>query len=210
MSGTAAVTAIVLAGGRSSRFGSPKLDVEIDGATLLDRAIDGVAAVAGEIIVAGPLVPSLGSRITPRLRIIADEQPFSGPLVALAGVLRETTTELAIVVGGDMPWLVPAVLGLMLGRLRSDTDIDAVVLETAASNSPLHQVLPLGLRVGPARIAAGAAMAAGDRAMVRLIDRLRIAKIPDLDWSILDPTGQSVLDIDLPADLERVRPQGIF
>ena len=40
------VSGIVLAGGRSSRFGSDKLRAEIAGRSLLELAIDAVAAVA--------------------------------------------------------------------------------------------------------------------------------------------------------------------
>ena len=40
------VTGLVLAGGRSSRFGRDKLAERIDGRTLLDSAIDGVTPAA--------------------------------------------------------------------------------------------------------------------------------------------------------------------
>jgi molybdopterin-guanine dinucleotide biosynthesis protein A len=40
------VSGLVLAGGRSSRFGSDKLNAAIDGRTLLERAVDAVLYVA--------------------------------------------------------------------------------------------------------------------------------------------------------------------
>ena len=45
------VTAIVLAGGRSSRFGSDKLAARYGDSTLLARAVSGVAPVSTEVIV---------------------------------------------------------------------------------------------------------------------------------------------------------------
>src|SRR5260221_14272916 len=74
-----AVTAIVLAGGRSSRFGSPKLEANVDGMTLLERAIRAVAAVAGEIIVAGTGGPDPGSVAAAPARTRADPERFAGP-----------------------------------------------------------------------------------------------------------------------------------
>jgi molybdopterin-guanine dinucleotide biosynthesis protein A len=195
-----ATTAIVLAGGRSSRFGSPKLAAELDGVTVLEHAVRAVEAVAGELIIAidpSKLPESVAAR---PIRAVADDEPFAGPLAALAGALRTVTSELAIVVGGDMPGLVPAVLEAMVDLLAND-DIDAVTLQDATH----RQVLPLAIRVGRARIAAADAMAAGDRSLVRFVDRLRSAELAAAAWRTLDPDGGSLADIDVPADLDRLR-----
>jgi len=208
------VTAIVLAGGRSSRFGSPKLVVKLDGATLLDHALRAVGSVAGNVIVAGPKPASqLRSPIrnggaheprhaaAPSVRFVVDDQPFAGPLAALAGALRETSSELAIVVGGDMPGLVPAVLAVLLQRLESDVEVAAVHL--AGKTAQMHrQALPLGLRVAPAADAAAESLAMSDRSLMRLLDRLHTVEIPAPEWLPLDPAGRTLLDIDAPADLE--------
>lgn len=204
----ASVTGIVLAGGRSSRFGSPKLEVRLDGGTLLELAIEAVVPIGDTIIVAGPPTTPAGSRTDVPIRVLADAQPFAGPLVALAGALRATATELVIVVGGDMPFMVTAVLESMLGQIASNADIDAVVLGDVVSGDvapgPRRQVLPLALRVGSATTAAATAIAAGDRSLVRLLDRLNTVEIPASRWLVDDPTGQTLLDIDVPADLHRI------
>lgn len=202
------VTAIVLAGGRSSRFGGPKLAAELDGATLLDHALRAAASVADDIVVAGPSLPAKPDLAAGSIRLVVDAEHFAGPLAALAGALRETSTDLAIVVAGDMPGLVPAVLGSMVERLGADRDIDAAHL-ASPTPSPHRQVLPLALRVGPASKAAAEALAAGDRSIIRLLDRLRTLEIPASEWLPLDPTGWTLLDVDEPADLERLREREI-
>ena len=211
----AAVTAIVLAGGRSTRFGGPKLTADLDGATILEHAVRAVAAVAGEVMVAGgPFERSErekpGERDefgeTPasfdaaRVRLLPDEAPFAGPLAAVDGALRVVDTELAIVVGGDMPGLVPEVLGAMLARLAGAPDVDGVVLRDDAAR---RQVLPVALRVAPARAGAAAALRSGERSLVRFLDRLRCAELPAIEWRTLDPEGRTVLDVDIPGDLDR-------
>jgi molybdopterin-guanine dinucleotide biosynthesis protein A len=201
------VTAIVLAGGRSSRFGSDKLAVEIDGISILQRAIHAVGSVANEILVAGAAVPSSGfaGPDDPPIRGIPDDEAFAGPLAALAGALRETTTGLAIVVGGDMPGLVTAVLELMLLRLASDEDVDAVVLEGVGSGAAHRQVLPLALRVPAAAGVAADSIRAGDRSLVRLVGRLRVHVVPAAAWLAVDSAGATLFDVDRRADLRQIQ-----
>ena len=206
MKGESSVTAIVLAGGRSSRFGSPKLAVAIEGRTLLEHAIDAVAQVADTVIVAGvPATDTFGPAASgARIFAVPDQEAFAGPLAGLVSALQHANAGVAIVAGGDMPALVPAVLRAMLARLESSPDIDAVVLADPSEPSR-RQVLPLAINVSRVATAATAVLAAGDRSLVRLLDRLRVAEVPVLDWIALDPSGRTLLDIDHPGDVDQIR-----
>ena len=208
------VEAIVLAGGRSSRFGSDKLAAGLDGGTVLHATIDAVTSIADAVIVAGSAVPSgLRAGETP-VRSLPDREPFGGPLVALAGALeREDAgpSDLAIVVGGDMPRVVPAVLAAMLDVLRGTPAVEAVVLGqpgaptvTAPSEPPRRQVLPLALRRQPASRVAREAVEAGHRSLQALVDRLTAVELPADAWLAIDPTGRTLTDVDTPADLDRL------
>ncbi|HEY8845852.1 MAG TPA: NTP transferase domain-containing protein, partial [Candidatus Limnocylindrales bacterium] len=83
------VSAIVLAGGRSSRFGSDKLVAEMDGRRILDLAIEQVAAVGDEILVV--LAPG-DERVLPTptaiVRRVIDPELHGGPLVGLLAGLE--------------------------------------------------------------------------------------------------------------------------
>ena len=201
------ITAIVLAGGRSSRFGSDKLAAEIDGTSLLSRTIAAVGPIADIVIVAGPGRPGGIQGADVSATVVLDREAFGGPLVALANVLErgipDPVTSLAIVVGGDMPRLVPAVLTTMLDRLAADPELDAVILQVR--DAPRRQVLPLALREHPALGAARAAVGAGDRSLRGLIARLRTLELPADAWQPLDPAGATLADVDTPADLDRLR-----
>ena len=192
------VTAIALAGGRSSRFGSDKLAVDLEGRSVLDRAIDAVALGAVDVVVAGAPIGRSD------VRTVDDPEPFGGPLQALGAALAEASTNVALVVAGDMPMLVPEVLRLLVEALVASPAIDAVVLQDPRDPSR-RQPLPLAARVGPARSAAAAALGAGDRSLVRLLSRLDLAELPADRWLALDPEGRTLLDVDLPGDLERLR-----
>ena len=204
------ITAIVLAGGRSSRFGSDKLAAELDGASLLSRTIAAVKPIADIVIVAGPGLPDglNAGGIPPTL--VHDREPFGGPLVALADVLErripDSDTSLAMVVGGDMPRLVPAVLTAMLHRLVADPELDGVILQ--APDAPRRQVLPLALREHAAQAAARAALEAGDRSLTGFIGRLRTLELPAAAWQAFDPAGDTLADVDTPGDIDRLRSGG--
>jgi molybdopterin-guanine dinucleotide biosynthesis protein A len=196
------VTGIVLAGGRSSRFGSPKLEVEIDGASLLALAVDAVAVVADDVIVAlAPEggAPQIAAAEPPSaLRFVRDREPFGGPLSGLAGALAAADRPIAIVVAGDMPRLSPEVLRAMLDALEAG---DAVVLGDAEGFRPL----PLVVRIEPGLRAARATLEAGERSLRAMLARLRVAALGEARWRALDPTGGTLIDIDQPSDLEHAR-----
>lgn len=194
------VTAIVLAGGRSSRFGSPKLEATIDGRTILDHSIDVASELADEILVA-TAPGATGPPERRRVRLVADAAPFDGPLAGLASALTTVSTPLAVVIAGDMPRVSAAVLGAMIDALEDrDRPADAVVLGDREAPRPL----PLAIRVGPARGAASALLDAGQRSLRALVARLDARVLAELEWRPLDPAAGSLVDIDRPEDLERL------
>jgi len=188
------VTGVVLAGGRSSRFGSNKLDAVIDGRTLLANAIDGVTPASTEILViaAPDSAPDLPNRVT----LIHDPDAFEGPLAGVAAGLRAARESLVLVVGGDMPTLVGAVVESMLVALDG-SGIEAVVLEHEGHPRPL----PMALRREPALEAADRLLANGERRLRALAEALATFVIPEPTWRALDPYAMTVRDIDTPADL---------
>ena len=207
-------TAIVLAGGRSARFEGQKLAADVDGRTLLAATISAFASIVDGLIVAGPRLPPDWRRVwddASPIALVGDLEPYGGPLAALANVLRQAAPDrddLAIVVGGDMPALVPDVLGTMFDRLEAATSIDALILgrpDSGSTPDAPRPVLPIALRVGPAAEAADAALEEGRRSLPALLDRLRWLELPASDWLPLDPRASTLLDVDTRADIERIR-----
>jgi molybdopterin-guanine dinucleotide biosynthesis protein A len=203
------VTGIVLAGGAASRFGGPKLEAELDGASVLSLAIASVLAAADEVLVAGHRLPDDLAGRPAALRLVPDREPRAGPLAALAGALLEATGDRAIVVGGDMPRLVPAVLRAMLARLEQDRATEAVLLGTSEDLGGRRQVLPLALRIDVASRAAAETLAAGDRSLHDFLDHLACSIIPADAWRELDAGAATLLDVDTPTDLERLRTHDV-
>jgi molybdopterin-guanine dinucleotide biosynthesis protein A len=188
------VTGIVLAGGRSSRFGRDKLAERIDGRTLLDSAIDGATPIATEILVVA--APDAAPDLPTGTRLVHDPVAFEGPLAGAAAGLRAAHESMVLVVGGDMPTLVGAVIDSMLAALDV-AGVEAVVLEHEGRARPL----PIAMRRDPALAAADVLLADGERKLRALIETLDTTAIPEATWRALDPYGMTVRDIDTPADL---------
>ncbi|MEO8437868.1 MAG: molybdenum cofactor guanylyltransferase [Chloroflexota bacterium] len=188
------VTGVVLAGGRSSRFEGDKLAARVDGRTLLANAIDGVTPASVEILVVA--APGATPRLPRGATLIHDPVAFEGPLAGLEAGLRAAHESLVIVVGGDMPTLVGAVVESMLVEL-DQPDVDAVVLEHDGRARPL----PLAVRREPAMAAATRLLADGERRLRALPEALATRVIPESTWRVLDPEARTIHDIDTPADL---------
>jgi molybdenum cofactor guanylyltransferase len=193
-----AVGAIVLAGGRSVRFGRDKLSEPMAGRPLLWHAIDAVRPLAGEVVVV--IAPDAHPDLPDDVLVTHDPVAFEGPLAGLLAGLTALRADTVVVVGGDMPSLVGSVAQAMLVAL-SDEEPDAVVLEHDGRPRPL----PLVVRRDPATIAARRLVDGGERRLRALTTTLATTVIPEATWRRLDPDGRSIRDVDTPADLPMPR-----
>ena len=186
------VSAVILAGGRSSRFGRDKLVEPVDGRPLLGRVIDAVRPVSSEIVVvaapdASPVVPD-------DVRIVHDPVAFEGPLMGARAGIAAASEPVVLLVGGDMPDLVGAVLESMLIALGS---AGAVVLEHDGHRRPL----PMVVRHDAALRALDRLLAHDERRLRALLDALETRTVGESTWRLLDPEGATLRDIDTEADL---------
>jgi len=111
-----ALTGILLAGGASTRFGSPKAQAVFEGETLQDRAWRLLGEACAEQVLVGP-----------------GDDPGTGPVAAIAAGLRRATHEVAVVIPVDMPLLTVDALHALAHACR-----DAAVAQ--------HGPLPCAIR----------------------------------------------------------------
>jgi molybdopterin-guanine dinucleotide biosynthesis protein A len=93
-------TGFVLAGGQSSRMGTDKAFVELEGRTLLTRTLALAQKVAAEVRILGSKekFAAFGS-------VVEDEFPNHGPLGGIHAALRASATDLNLILAVDMPFL---------------------------------------------------------------------------------------------------------
>jgi len=189
----------VLAGGRSTRFGSDKLGASYRGMPLLHHAVLRLAEVCPTVIVViAPGASEPGLPMGVQARVARDPTEGEGPLAGLhAGLLAAAAAEWALVAGGDMPDLQTAVLLEML-RVADEAQTDAVALQDGDGFRPL----PCVLKGGPALDGAHMLLHAGRRSLRELLQSLRTSVIDERTWQALDPARLTLRDVDTPDDLE--------
>ena len=192
---TERIGAIVLAGGRSSRFGRDKLAEPIDGRPLLDHAIEAVRVVATDIVVVA--APAANLTVPPGVRVAHDPVAFEGPLAGLAAGLAalDPLVDRLIVVAGDMPSLVPAVLRRLLDAVFAGRA--AALLGVDGDTPPL----PMALDRRRAAAAIARLLEAGETRLRALPSALDAEVVPTSVWRYDDPVGATFRDVDTPEDL---------
>jgi molybdenum cofactor guanylyltransferase len=151
------LTGILLVGGASTRFGSPKALARLAGETLAERAWRLLGETCDERIAVG----SLDGLPFPAL---ADEG--TGPVAALAEGLRGATQEVAIVAPVDMPLLTAEALEQLARACRDAAVAQAGPLPCAVA----RRTLP--------------AFETGERRLRAVLDTLDTARI-ELDERLL-------------------------
>jgi molybdenum cofactor guanylyltransferase len=197
---------IVLAGGRSSRMGTPKAALEWHGSTLLRRTVGIVArATDGPVVVVrapGQALPGLPATV----EVADDPREGLGPVQGLAAGLAAVANraEAAFVCSTDLPFLHPAFVRRVLRAVADGADVGLPVARgypqplAAAYRTTLAPVagrLVAEERLRPAFLFEECAVTRLDEAALRG-DPILAALDPDLD---------SVVNVNEPGDYQAAR-----
>ena len=128
----------MLAGGRSTRMGRPKANLEWHGSTLLHRVTGIVGrAVDGPVVVVRAPDQEL-PELPPGVRVVEDAAEGRGPLQGLAAGLAAVAgeAELAYVSSTDVPLLHPAFVRAVV-RAAADPDVDVALPVVHGFRHPL-------------------------------------------------------------------------
>ncbi|HTX84788.1 MAG TPA: NTP transferase domain-containing protein [Streptosporangiaceae bacterium] len=199
---------VVLAGGRSSRMGTPKAALEWHGSTLLRRTVGIVARAAGGPVVVvradGQDLPAL-----PKGILVADDpREGKGPVQGIAAGLAALRgrADVAFVSSTDMPFLHPAFIRRLL-RVLGDSESTDVALPVARG---FRQPLAAAYRVSLVDIAERLVKEDRlrpsflfDECTVEQLDDDALRKDPVL--AALDPDLDSVVNVNTPADYQAAR-----
>jgi molybdopterin-guanine dinucleotide biosynthesis protein A len=204
VSALTSTTGVVLAGGRSKRFGTDKLIAPYRGAPLIHRPVRALAALGDEVVVVcapgGDDLPLPGD--VP-VRVVRDAVLDEGPLAGVIAGLAEVHTATALIVAGDMPELQVAVLRTML-RTMNEPGVQAVWL---VDGEP--RPFPLAVRTAPAATTARRLFDAGERRLRALPTELGARALEESVWTALDPGRLTMRDVDEPSDLAGLPDGGV-
>lgn len=180
------VTVVVLAGGRSRRFGSDKLAAPLGRQTVLQAVLSSLPA-PWPVVVVGP------ARECDRAVTWAREQPpGGGPLAGVAAGIEQVGTPLVAVVAGDMPYAGPALVGLVDTLRAGPPEVAAAVARDDAGWAN-----PLLAAYRTAAVREALPVPAADRP-AKLLLGLAHLEVP--------VSGRAARDVDTPADLAALDP----
>jgi len=132
MNQSADLSAFILAGGKSTRMGTDKAFVVLDGSPLLVHALEIAREVAANVSIVGD-----PSKFTPFAPTIADIFPNCGPLGGIHAALRASQNELNLMLAVDMPLVSPELLQFLIARARRAPSATATVPRFGGGWQPL-------------------------------------------------------------------------
>lgn len=198
----AELAAVILVGGRSERMGRPKATLELDGRPLLAHVLAIVRPLVREVILVAAaeqtippgLVAGGSDRGACPVRVVHDRVVAAGPLPALALGLGAVTTDVAIALPCDAPF-VSRVLVAELARRLAAADT-ALIPMWGGHLQPLVAVYRSRLAS-----ALDALVARGETRLQAVAQLRDVAILAEDDVRVLDPTGASFRVLNTPADL---------
>ena len=136
------ISAIVLAAGRSTRFGSPKVVAPLSGIPLVRHVVERLqeSSVDELLVVAGDEADDIGRAINgTRARLAVNPDPAAGLSESLRIGLHamRTDAEAILIALGDQPLIDPGVIDLMIAAWRGRRGTIIVPVYNGARGNPV-------------------------------------------------------------------------
>jgi molybdopterin-guanine dinucleotide biosynthesis protein A len=189
IAGNAGTTAVILAGGRSSRMGLPKALLAFDGEPLIVHLVRRLHTVFPRIIVVaapGQDLPEMP------VALVHDEIVHQGPVGGLYYGLRATSDAFAFVTSCDAVFLKTALATHLVSRING---ADVVVPSWGGRLHPLVAVYRTALAPLLER-----QLAHGELRTQSLFERVRTCRVDEDEIRRFDPAGDSFFNMNQPAD----------
>jgi molybdopterin-guanine dinucleotide biosynthesis protein A len=190
--------AIVLAGGKSSRMGTPKALLLFDDEPLIVHIVAMLGRLFAEVVVVA--APGQDLPAMP-VTLVRDEVAYQGPVGGIYYGLSAIRADVGFVTSCDSAFLNSAVIAHLVSRIP---DHDVVVPYWQDRFQPLHAVY----RRGVAPLLA-AQLVRRELRPIHLFERVRTLRIDEEEIRRLDPDGASFFNMNTLEDyaeaLERWR-----
>jgi molybdenum cofactor guanylyltransferase len=187
--------AFILAGGASSRMGTDKSQLPLEGQTFTERIAETLLKLTDAVSVVGRQVGS-------SLPSVADVYPQWGALGGLHAALAACKREWAIVVACDLPF-VTAELFSFLGEERVDHEA-VVPIQEDGRPQPLAALY----RVEPCRERAVELIEAGRRRPLDLLEAVKTRWVSFAEMRNLDQVQRFFVNINTPSDYYEATRRG--
>lgn len=192
------INGIILAGGKSTRFGHDKVLERIGNTSLLEHVISHINPISKDIIVVtakGRTFAQLANH--PKIKVVSDIFPGQGSLGGIYTGLVESESFYNLVVAADMPFLNESLLKYMVSVASG---YDFILPRVGDINEPLHALYSKNC-IAPIKSILGQ----GKKAIVELVNyvKVRFVEVGEIDR--FDPRHLSFFNINTLAEYERAK-----
>ncbi|RLF57301.1 MAG: molybdenum cofactor guanylyltransferase [Thermoplasmata archaeon] len=183
------VTGVILAGGKSSRYGSNKALVKVNGTPLIEKVTEVIHSVFQKVVL---ITNTPGTYAYLQLPMYEDLIKGLGPLGGIYTGLTVITTEAGFFVACDMPSLNSDLIRYMVGCRK---DFDAVIPRIAGKMESLH-----ALYAKPCLPAAKRLIDSGNRQVIRFFPEVSVRYVEEKEIRAFDPHFSSFFNINRPEE----------
>jgi molybdopterin-guanine dinucleotide biosynthesis protein A len=187
-----AMRGVVLAGGRSRRFGRDKRLALIEGERLVDRQVRTLRAFFPDVMVVGGAAEEPSDRTVP---VVHDIVPASGPLGGIHAALSHARDEDVLVTACDMPFLQ---LPLLRRLVEVAPGQDVVVCRRGSYLEPLPGVYSSRCLPHISRM-----LDLGERRIIGFFPFVKTVYLDEEETRRFDPLGLSFFNVNTPEDMVR-------
>ena len=197
-------SAVILAGGSSSRLGMDKSLLEFDGKPLICWAVEKMRLAADEVIVVARSKDhaEMLRETVPKAVFTWDSILGFGPVAGLHAGMRYAKGGLVFATGCDLPFLNPKVIDKLFELALEQKGYDATVpLRSNGFIEPLHSVYDREKMLA----ACQSSLNANERKIRAPLKLLHINYVPVEQLQILDDRLLTFFNLNTPQDLEKAR-----
>lgn len=190
------ITVAIMAGGQSSRMGTDKAFVQLNGKPLIQHVIDRMAHIDESEVILITNRPQDYAHLG--LPMYSDIYPNMGSLGGIYTAITAAANRFTLVVACDMPFINSDILDLMLSKAVDDVDI--IVPRVDGYPQALHAMyskaclMPIEQQLRNNRLK-----------IIRFYDQMRVCYLDEADYLKHDPHGMSFCNINTPQDLEAIQ-----
>ncbi|MHB8105580.1 MAG: molybdenum cofactor guanylyltransferase [Dehalococcoidales bacterium] len=192
------INCIILAGGKSTRFGHDKVLEKIGNTSLLEQVISHVDPICKDIIIVtakGRTFAQLANR--PKIKIISDIFPGQGSLGGIYTGLTTSESFYNLVVAADMPFLNESLLRYMI---KVADGYDFILPHINNMYEPLHAIYSKNC-INPSQ----SILEKGEKVIIKLFDFVKVRFVEAKEIDAFDPKHLSFFNVNTIADIERAK-----
>jgi molybdopterin-guanine dinucleotide biosynthesis protein A len=190
------ISAVILAGGKSTRLGRDKSFLLVDGQPLVARVVERVSFLSDDLIV----VTNDAARYEPLAlpaRLVPDERRGEGSLMGIYSGLKAARHPQSLAVACDMPFLSLSLLRYMLSVAEG---YDVVIPRIGGFLEPLHAVYSKACLPAMDKL-----LAQGRRQIIAFFHEVRVRYVEEDKVDRFDPQHLSFVNVNTPEDWERAQ-----